>query len=220
MTMPTMPILPVDLFSRGTDMRWNRFKSTTPDDYIHNHPEILDLKVNAKSGSYDVVGLTHWRSWTSTREIDFTEMLGLHPGARYIAFDFWDQRLMGIFRDRMSIEVGPHDTRVILLHPLLNRPQLIGNSRHISGAYSILDMGWSARDRQLRGVSEGVPGKDYILSIHLPEKMTVARVKATAKGGGEIAARQDLKGNLLKVSFQGQAEPVNWQVEFGPKASQ
>jgi hypothetical protein len=220
MTLPTMPILPVDLFSRGTDMRWNRFKSTTPDDYIHNYPEILDLKVNAKSGSYDVVGLTNWRSWTSTREIDFTEMLGLHAGARYIAFDFWDQQLMGIFRDRMSIEVGPHDTRVILLHPLLNRPQLIGNSRHISGAYSILDMGWNARDRQLRGVSEGVPGKDYILSIYLPEKITVARVKASAKGGGEIAARQDLKGNLLKVSFQGQAEPVSWQVEFGPKAIQ
>jgi hypothetical protein len=216
MTMPALAIFPVDLYSRGTDMQWNRFKSTTPDDYIHNYPEILDLKVNAGSGTYDVMGLTNWRSWTATREIEFTEKLGLPPGTRYVAFDFWDQRLMGIFKDRMSVEIAPHDTRVILLHPLLNRPQLIGISRHISGTYSILDVGWNARDRQLRGISQAVPGKDYTLSIYVPEQMTVTRVRATVKGGGEIAARQDLKGNQLQVSFQGQAEPVNWQVEFGP----
>ena len=27
-TLPTLPILPIDLFSRGTDMRWDRFKDT------------------------------------------------------------------------------------------------------------------------------------------------------------------------------------------------
>ena len=62
MTLPSMPILPIDLFSRGTDMPlWDLFKHTTPEYYIHNYPEILDLKVNAKSGVYDVVGLTNWR---------------------------------------------------------------------------------------------------------------------------------------------------------------
>src|SRR5438270_10277075 len=28
-TLPTMPILPADLFSRGTDMNWDKFKHTT-----------------------------------------------------------------------------------------------------------------------------------------------------------------------------------------------
>ena len=62
---------------------WNRhaamgpFKHTTPDYYIHNYPEILDLKVNAKSGVYDVVGLTNWRSGTATRELSFADKLGL-----------------------------------------------------------------------------------------------------------------------------------------------
>ena len=57
-----MPIMPIDLFSRGTDMNYGKFKHTNPETYIHNYPEILDLKVNAKSGVYDVVGLTNWRS--------------------------------------------------------------------------------------------------------------------------------------------------------------
>ena len=60
--MPTMPILPVDLFSRGTDMALDTFKHTRPDFYIHNYPEILDLKVNAKTGVYDVVAMTNWHS--------------------------------------------------------------------------------------------------------------------------------------------------------------
>jgi hypothetical protein len=56
-TLPTLPILPIDLFSRGTDMTYEKFQHTTPDVYIHNHPEVLDLKINAKSGVCQVRGL-------------------------------------------------------------------------------------------------------------------------------------------------------------------
>jgi hypothetical protein len=79
-TMPTLPILPIDLFSRGTDMRWDTFKHTQADYYIHNFPEILDLKVNAAAGMYDVVGLTNWRSTPATRTLNFADKLGLEPG--------------------------------------------------------------------------------------------------------------------------------------------
>ena len=50
-TMPTMPIAPMDLFSRGTDVDWDTFKHVRADDYIHHYPEILDLKVEAKAGT-------------------------------------------------------------------------------------------------------------------------------------------------------------------------
>ena len=74
MTLPTMPIVPLDLFSRGTEAEipmWTLFKHTTPDYYIHNYPEILNVKVNSRSGVYDVVALTNWRSWTTKRELSF-----------------------------------------------------------------------------------------------------------------------------------------------------
>src|ERR1019366_8205927 len=96
MTLPTMPILPIDLFSRGNDMPlWDLFKHTTPDLYIHNYPEILDLKVNAKSGVYDVVGMTDWRSGTVTRDLSFADKLGLSAASRYVAFDYWNQKSLG-----------------------------------------------------------------------------------------------------------------------------
>jgi FSR family fosmidomycin resistance protein-like MFS transporter len=75
--LPTLPVLPIDLFSRGTNMRWDLFKHTQADYYIDNYPEILDLKVNGVSGTYDVVGLTNWQSAPSTRTLKFTDKLGL-----------------------------------------------------------------------------------------------------------------------------------------------
>jgi hypothetical protein len=219
-TLPAMPILPMDLFSRGTDMTWDKFKHTTPDDYIHNYPEILDLKVSGKSGVYDVVGLTNWRSWTTTRGLSFADQLGLNPEASYVVFDFWGQKLPGTFTRRMEATVEPHDTRVLLVHPLLNRPQLVGISRHITGAYSIRDLEWDATRNRLRGSSETVAADPYSLWIHVPEGVSVSRAHAAAEGRPEITVRRRVEGNLLEMTFEGQPQIVSWEVEFAGHAKQ
>jgi hypothetical protein len=213
-TMPTMPILPIDLFSRGTDMQWDKFKHTTPDDYIHNYPEILDVKVNAASGVYDVVALTNWRSWTTTRELSFADKLGLSAGAPYIAFDFWKQKLLGVFTNRVEVEIEPHDTRVLLVHPALNRPQLIGTSRHITGAYSIRSLAWDVSSKTLRGSSQTVDGEPYTLWLYVPDGVTVSQAKATSENHREITVQQQSAGKSLQITFEGQPEAVNWEVAF------
>ncbi len=217
MTLPPMPILPVDLFSRGTDMQWDKFKNTRPDYYIHNYPEILDLKVNAKSGTYDVVGLTNWRSATEVRDVSLVDKLGLNAGSPYVAFDFWGQKVLGIYRDRMQIEIEPHDTRVVSIHPLENRPQVIGDSRHVSGAYSIVDLGWDASGRRLHGSSRTVPGEEYAIWVFLPEGWGAFRAQAKADAAGAVSASLEQSGNSLKASFNGKQETLNWEIEFASK---
>lgn len=214
-TMPTLPILPADLFSRGTDIQWDTFKHTQADFYIHNYPEILDLKVNAAAGAYDVVGLTNWRSEPAVRELDFSAKLGLDPSARYVAFDFWNRRLMGVFQKQMTVPVGPHDTRVLLVHPLAGWPQLLGTSRHITGAYSVSDLRWDAAGRKLRGTSATVAGEPYALWVYVPRGFSVSAVRASRKGGGEVAAQRRAAGSLVTVSFSGQNQPVEWEIDFG-----
>lgn len=214
-TLPTMPILPIDLFSRGTDMRmWDIFKHTNPDDYIHNYPEILDLKVNAPSGIYDVVGMTNWRSWTMTRALDFADKLGLSPEASYVVFDFWRQKLLGVFRGRMDVTIDPFDTRVLLIHPMLHRPELIGTSRHITGAYSILTLNWDSSQNTLSGSSRTVPGEDYTLWIYVPEGAEPFQIMARTTGRREIPVQHELHGESLSVSFLGQQKPVDWEIKF------
>jgi len=210
-TMPTLPVLPVDLFSRGTDMRWDTFKHTQPDYYIHNFPEILDLKVNAAAGVYDVVGLTNWRSAPATRRLNFAEKLGLEGGREYVVFDFWKQELLGTFRDSLTVEVGAHDTRVLAIHPRFDRPQAIGNSRHISGAYSIDELSWDAGEKKLRGTLEVVAGAPYTLFIHVPPGYKQVAARASA---GTVSMKEGSRPGMLVAGFQGQKGAVKWEIEF------
>ena len=219
MTLPTMPILPIDLFSRGTDAKWDTFKHTTPDDYIHNYPEVLDVKVNAPAGVYDVVGLTNWRSWTTNRELSFADKLGADPEASYVVFDFWAQKLLGVFKGKMAVTIEPHDTRVLLIHPLENHPQLVGTSRHITGAYSIQGMEWDGAQNRLRGTSETVSGDAYTLWVYVPKGVSISQVGARTKGNAEVPVQHELRGNSLRMSFAGQPEPVQWEVEFQASAT-
>ena len=215
MTIPTMPIIPIDLFSRGVEMpQWDIFKRTTPDDYIHNYPEILDLKVNAAAGIYDVAALTNWRSWPTTRSLNFADKLGLNPEASYVVFDFWAQKLLGIFKDKIDVAIDPHDTRVLLIHPMAKHPQLVGTSRHISGAYSIDDLAWDSAKNSIRGTSESVPGDDYTLWFYVPAGVSVAGVRVQTKAQPAVAAQHELAGNVLKVTFKGQAAPAEWEISF------
>lgn len=220
MTLPTMPILPIDLFSRGTDMpMWDIFKHTTPDNYIHNYPEILDLKVNAPAGVYDVVGLTNWRSWTTTRALNFADKLGLSPDVSYVVFDFWSQRFLGVFKDKMDVTIEPFDTRVLLIHPMLNRPELIGTSRQITGAYSIRSLNWDSSQNKLSGSSRTVPGDDYTLWFYVPDGTAPFEISAQGEDHRHIPVRHALQGKALSVSFTGQQDPVDWEVEFHTPAN-
>jgi Melibiase len=216
-TMPTMPILPLDLFSRGTQSLDTTFRRVRPDYYIHNYPEILDLKVREKWGTYDVVGFTNWRSEAVTRKISLVDKLGLGSGFSYVAFDFWNQKLLGVFSDQIQIDVEPHDTRVLSFYPVSNHPQLIANSRHISGTYSVADELWDGSKRELSGSVTSIPGETYTLWFYVQNGFRVTNVKAATNQGRTVVTEHAVDGNLLKVSFVGQSEPVTWNVGFAQK---
>jgi hypothetical protein len=170
--------------------------------------------VNEKSGTYDVAGFTNWRSEAVNRKISLREKLGLDASVSYVAFDFWNQKVLGVFSDEIAIDIEPHDTRVLSIHPVLPRPQLIGNSRHITGAYSIVDQEWDASKNKLSGASETVPGELYSLWFYLPTGFSVEHLSVVGEGSAEVPEKHSLTGNALMVSFQGQSQPVRWEVSF------
>ena len=101
---------------------------------------------------------------------------------------------------------------MLLVHRLFDRPQLIGTSRHITGAYSIQDLSWDGASNTLRGLSEVVPGADYTLFIHLPSG--TSSTPTASAGGKPLQVRQERTGDLLAVSFKSPESPVAWQVKF------
>jgi hypothetical protein len=176
--------------------------------------------VNEKSGMYDVVGFTNWRSETVNRKISLRDKLGLDPTTSYVAFDFWNQKVLGVFSDEIAIDIEPHDTRVLSIHPVLARPQLIGNSRHISGTYSILDQQWDDSKNTLSGTSEPVPGEPYTLWFYLPKRFSIGHLSVVARGRDEIPEQHRMTGNALMVSFKGQQQPVRWELSFSVSPQQ
>ncbi len=214
MTMPSSPIVPIDLFSRGSDC-WRTFEKKAPDGYDINHyPSILDLKVNANSGIYDVVAMTNWSRERAVRRLSFSEKLGLDDDQRFVVFDFWKQRLVGTFDREMIVEIEPHDTRVFFIRRLLDRPQLIGTSRHITGAVSIRNLSWDNSASTLRGVSRTVPDSEYSFWIHVPDGISL---KGLSARDDRVHLESKIKGESLEVRFSGQEEPVQWSAEFSPK---
>jgi hypothetical protein len=149
-----------------------------------------------------------------TKKVSLVGQLGLRAGEKHVAFDFWNQKLLGVVSEQISAEIEGHDTRVLLLHPLLNRPQLVGISRHITGAFSIQDLSWDAATRTLHGLSELVPEDPYTLFIHLPAGAWSDAKPSASTLGNPIPVRQEKIGNLLSVHFQSPKSPVAWQISF------
>ena len=120
------------------------------------------------------------------RTLDFASKLHLDPRLQYVAFDFWNQALAGVFEKEMKLEVGPHDTRVLAIHPLQGRPQLIGNSRHISGSFSVLANHWDGDRMVLSGKSQTVGDDPYTAWVYCPKGFSVRKVEGHGqrKGGG------------------------------------
>ena len=212
--MPTLPILPIDLFSRGTESSWGKFKHFQTDYYIHHYPEVLDLKVDAPAGVYDVAAETNWRSETAERRLDFARQLGLSEERSYIVFDFWNQKPLGVFKRKLDLTIGAHDTRVLFIHPLSSRPQLIGNSRHISGSYSIVSQSWDGAGKDLHGESLTVAGNAYTLWFAIPGGYGKASAQVVGNAGKPISAEWRQQGQFASLRFTGTGEPAEWRVQF------
>jgi hypothetical protein len=105
----------------------------------------------------------------------------------------------------------------MLIHPLQGHPQLIGNSRHISGVQSILDLNWDDSSGILSGTSETINNDQYSLFVYIPEGMVPGTASAFTGDDHEVKVKSELDGNLLKISFPGQKETVKWKFRFSGK---
>jgi len=217
-TMPTLPIYPIDLFSRGTESSWLKFRTERPDTYIHHYPEVLDLKVNAPSGIYDVAAETNWSGEATERALDLVDQLGLSKGERYVVFDFWKQRPVGVLQDKLLLKIDSHDTIVLLIHRLLDRPQLIANSRHISGSYSVVHQEWDGTRKVLSGQSTPIPGEPYTLWFYTSANKSKASVRVLSESGKDVPFHWKQDGEFASLTFTGVNEPVDWSIHFEPNA--
>jgi hypothetical protein len=195
-TIPTLPIMPIDLFGRSR--------------YPRHYPEIMDLKINAPSGVYDVIGVTNWKNKSASRNIFIIKELALVKNNSYLVFDNWKEHFVGTFKYEFQINLPAHGTGVFTIRRLEEHPQLLATNRHISGAISIKKKIWNISDLTLSGTSETVPKTIYSLFFFVPSEFSINNVSVNAE---ELNYNLDEDG-LLTVSFKGHEKPVKWSLKF------
>lgn len=212
-TIPPTPVVPIDLFPY-------KIKSNKKDGVVWCCPQVkeyprgIDLKVNAVNGIYDVVALFNWDDTPQTKVLSLGEDLGLETTEDYVVFDFWNQKLKELTRDTISSLIPAHSTRVYIIRRVLNRPQVVATSRHITCTVSLKSILWDAEKFVLSGSSEIVAGAPYSLFIHVPEGMEVSKVNANT----EILLHK-MSDRILEIKFSGDLKTegqtiLNWTVEF------
>jgi len=201
-TLPTMPIKAIDLYP----FRCGPIRFPEPTEY----PRALDLKVNSKSGIYDVVAVYNWDDEDAVKIIHLHEDLGLERDTEYLVFDFWNTRFLGRFKGMIREAVPSHGTRALIIREAGASPQLLATSRHLTCAYSIQEMDWDSELKCLSGTSVTVPGDPYTLFFHVPEGYKFDEVLIDTD---EVLAQVNANG-LLEVGFVGREEPVNWEIQF------
>jgi len=127
------------------------------------------------------------------------ESLGLEPEHEYVVFDFWAQQYLGRVSKRIKCkELDVGCCQVLSFSPVLNHPQLIASSRHVSmDAVSIKSQSWT--DNVLSLDLLGVPKTTETYWFHCPEGFVLGN--ACCKGA-VLKAGQDKELISVEVNFE------------------
>jgi len=126
----------------------------------------------------DILGLFNWDSAEKTIDLPLAHA-GLPADADLIAFDFWANALTPPFKGRLTHTLRPQSCAVLALRPVLDRPQVISTSRHITqGVIDLTQERWDSATRTLSGLSQTVANDRYEL-----------RILTHASGGAQGSAR-------------------------------
>jgi hypothetical protein len=138
--------------------------------------------------------------------------LGLPTDRRYLAFEFWTKRFLGLVRD--SLRPGPVDPRfqvqVLCLRAEVDHPQILATSRHVScGGPDLVEVSW--RDQVLAGSGELVAGDGYAIYLTEPKGFRLASVVAE----GARVVGQEMKGGVRVVTLRGEGGGrASWRIRY------
>ncbi|MBE6650516.1 MAG: hypothetical protein E7613_04300 [Ruminococcaceae bacterium] len=187
--LPSLPKERVDLLKRALPVM-----KVHPTDFNNaicdGKTQIICQKIALPFEEYLVTGIMNLTEGELVRDISFKETLRLDVG-KYLAYDYFRDEYLGIVEEGIQLDFTPFETRVLALRPLLDRPQIVSTSRHLSqGAAELKNVEW--KNNTLKITSALVKGDAYKLTLYIPDDFTF---KSTSLGDVEV------KGNILTLKF-------------------
>jgi hypothetical protein len=171
-------------------------------------PSIFALPIETDYGRWMVAAFVNWADRTVKTEVDFGQV-GLKPAKPYHVYDFWPQRYLGVFRERLTISRHqPHETMLLLFKDATSRPQFLTSTFHITqGGVEVKALEWrDGRRRESRLTLELVkPGSQFgelLFAVPEPYRAVSARVNGRRRGVLKVAPGAVGLGFTLKDQAQ------------------
>ena len=155
-------------------------------------PSVWHLHCERPFGSWEVIGLFNHEDSPQLRRVDLAA-LGLKGDEEAAVFEFWEERFVGLCKGRVELELPPNSSRVLFVHRLTARPQLLGTDMHILGGYhDVTALAWDQEKRVLSGRCRRLPGASGRVYLYIPPGYTprfdfplnAASANLTNLGGG------------------------------------
>jgi len=183
-------------------------------------PEIWRLPIKTDFDSWEVLGFFNWgKNWIGKKEIPEQKRtisvkisaLGLDPAKKYLVFDFWNEKFVGVFQNDIALELEPRTSAVLAVRELKDHPVFLSYNRHITqGAIEIKTIKWDAASKILAGSQDAVPGFEYRLYFYQPDGWNFSGAEVSAPG-----FKTEIDKNIVKLIFIPKTPcPINWRIKF------
>jgi hypothetical protein len=181
------------------------FEAPEPD-----HPHCFALRCRTPWEQWQLLAVFNCNREPLLKSVSFRE-LGLDPAGRYLAWDFWNEKYLGIQQGEVSLCVPAGSVKLLRIAPVRVHPWLLSTDMHVrQGQAEISDCRWDEGARTLSITASRPKGQRGTLFIWSPPGWEVAEPRGLwiAKDGNDnsLIIRADLQFEVgasatVKVRF-------------------
>jgi alpha-galactosidase len=170
-------------------------------------PEIWVLDVKMSWGSWKIICLFNWEESGKVSSLD-VETVGLDPQKRYLAWEFWGEEFLGEFKDKLTLGLKPHGSKLLRIIEKPDHPTVLGTDMHlIQGGVEIKDVTWTGGS--LTGVAVRPKGAVGRIFVYIPVGY---RASGISVNGKKITA--ETAEGIISVPLRFVKPNLRWEVAF------
>ncbi len=177
--------------------------------FLHNTPEIYDLKVQTTWDTWHIVFLQNWNDWRKTYDLHFSD-LDLDANKPYLVFGFWGQAFLGEFRSQAALEVAGRKGETYAIREVPPHPWVISTDLHLTqGGVDLEGVRYDESSGQLSGTARRHAGARGHVVIYVP-----AGYKIRTASGPMTADPQPSGAVIAHLELKFDAATAPWVISF------
>ncbi len=226
-TMPNHGLCarPVDLFAHSLPQIWH-LTNTLKNNTTHN------ANINTSSSTdnrFDIVAVFNWSPKPAKITVNLSRLSlpAKYAHGLWVGYEFWSRQPISPFTSKLTLHLPAMSCKVIALKPVLDRPQLVSTSRHVTqGIVDVQKEQWLPAAHTLTGISKVVAGDNYQLRIYTGRgnwQLTTARASyidttnTSNKTFVEIVPDDNLSDWAIVNIKPSASGEVKWALQFETK---